>query len=109
MWENLLKLTYEILKLGIVLSVPNAKRLSVRLRTKWFWVRVQLQSLGIVPSVMKTIFQNTEKPCAFRSQVRFKTRNAHSVRYDMEITSYIGLKLSVKEISANSVKDKFLL
>ena len=36
--------------------VSLAKWLSVRLRTKWLWVRVQLQSFKIVPSGILKIF-----------------------------------------------------
>ena len=37
--------------------------------------------------------QNTEKQCAFRSEVRYKTKSVHSVRYGIEFASYIGLKI----------------
>ena len=49
-----------------------AKWLSVRLRTKWFWVRVQLQSLKLIccltwTKVAKKFFDKVQGPSQFKN------------------------------------------
>ena len=51
-------------------QVSLAKWLSVRLRTKWFWVRVQLQSLHLYP-VVKQRRLNTNSVLTFQSRFSF--------------------------------------
>ena len=54
-------------------TLSLTKWLSVRLRTKWLWVRVQLQSLILINILPRIYPNNLFFSCFHRPKLRFKT------------------------------------
>ena len=70
-------------------------------------------NLGLAPEIMKNIFPIIENPYGLRNETKFKSRNVHTVPYDIETASFVAPKSwssipkSYKEcISVNEFKAK---
>ena len=49
--------------------------------------------LGLAPEIMKKIFPIIENPYDLRNETKFRLRNAHTVRYGIEITSFVAPRI----------------
>ena len=69
--------------------------------------------LGLAPEIMKNIFPISENPYDLRNEIKFKSRNVHTVRHGIETASFVAPKIwsciprSYKECSSvNEFKAK---
>ena len=64
---------------------------------------------GIAPEIMSEVFSIVDNPYNLRNNVKFKSKNIHTVRYGTETLSFIGPKIWTevpdKCKTANSLKD----
>ena len=49
--------------------------------------------LGLTPKIMENIFPIIENPYDLRNEIKFKSRNVHTVRYGIETASFVAPKI----------------
>ena len=49
--------------------------------------------LGLAPEIIKNVFSIIENPCDLRNETKFKSKNVHNVRYDIETAFFIAPRI----------------
>ena len=49
--------------------------------------------MKLAPRIMKGVFDIIESPYPLRNELRFKSRNIHTVRYGIETAAFVGSRI----------------